>query len=92
MAAAVQHCSGLRGWLNTTDVARMQGNQQRGASRVREAQFCIICGERLKRPPWWMRWFVGDFPAHKQQGAEGDACWVAMNKKMGNENPGPRPA
>jgi len=57
-----------------------------------EAIHCIICGELLPKRPWWKRWLVSDYPAHRPQGAEGDACWLAMNKKMGNENPGPRPS
>jgi hypothetical protein len=57
-----------------------------------EVRTCLICGEPLPSRPWWRRWFGDDYPAHDQQGAEGDACWLAMNQKIGNTNPGPRPS
>jgi hypothetical protein len=58
---------------------------------VTEATHCVICNEPLPKRTWWRRWFGNDYPAHDQKGAEGDACWLAMNKKMDNDNPGPRP-
>ena len=58
---------------------------------TRTQQTCLLCGEPLKQRAWWWRLLGMEFPTHDPDGAEGDACWVAFNLKIGIDNPGPKP-
>lgn len=52
---------------------------------------CMLCGEPLPPPKWWARITGTSPPSHDPDGPDGDACWAGLNKRIGIEDPGPKP-
>lgn len=51
---------------------------------------CLLCERPLPDVPWWKR-LASRPPFHDVDGPDSEDCWVAFNRRVGINNPGPKP-